>query len=171
MLTLSLLRHAKSSWADPGLDDFDRPLSERGENAAPRMGAYMAKHGIVPELILSSPSARTRQTLDLVLPHLPAPPKVLYEQALYLAPASVLLKRIRKVEAKVRHAMVVGHDPGMHALAVDLAATGKPEELEALEMKFPTAGLAVVVFDARDWSKVKPRAGRLQLFMTPKRLP
>ena len=59
MLTLSLLRHAKSSWADPGLDDFDRPLSERGENAAPRMGAYMAKHGIVPELILSSPSART----------------------------------------------------------------------------------------------------------------
>lgn len=171
MLTLSLLRHAKSSWADPGLDDFDRPLSERGENAAPRMGAYMAKHGIAPELILSSPSARTRQTLDLVLPHLPAPPKVLYEQALYLAPASVLLKRVRKVEAKVRHVMVVGHDPGVHALVLDLAATGKPEELEALGTKFPTAGLAVVVFDARDWSNVKPHAGRLQLFMTPRRLP
>lgn len=171
MLTLSLLRHAKSSWADPGLDDFDRPLSERGENAAPRMGAYMAKHDIAPGLILSSPSARTRQTLDLVLPHLPVPPRVLYEQALYLAPASVLLKRIRKVEAKVRHVMVVGHDPGMHALAMDLAAIGKPEELVALGTKFPTAGLAVVVFDARDWSNVKPHAGRLQVFMTPKRLP
>ena len=105
------------------------------------------------------------------MPRLPVLPKVLYEQALYLAPASVLLKRIRKVEAKVRHVMVVGHDPGMHALAVDLAAIGKPEELEALGTKFPTAGLAVIVFDDRDWSKVKPRAGRLQLFMTPKRLP
>lgn len=171
MLTLSLLRHAKSSWADPDLDDFDRPLSERGEEAAPRMGAYMAKHDMAPDLILSSPSVRTRQTLDLVLPHLPVVPEVLYEEALYLAPASVLLKRVRKLEAKVRHAMLVGHDPGMHALAVDLAATGNPADLEALAAKFPTAGLAVIVFDGRDWSKVKAGTGRLQVFMTPRRLP
>ena len=74
MLTLSLLRHAKSSWANPGQQDFDRPLNERGLEAAPRMGAFMAEHGIAPDLVLCSPSVRTRQTLDLVLPHFsPAP--------------------------------------------------------------------------------------------------
>jgi phosphohistidine phosphatase len=171
MLTLSLLRHAKSSWASPDLGDFERPLNERGEAAAPRMGAYMARHGIAPELVLSSPSVRTRQTLDLVLPHLAHQPKVLFENALYLAPASTLLQRVRSVEADVRHVMLVGHDPGMHGLAVDLAETGKPDELDALRAKFPTAGLAVIVFDAKEWSEVRRGTGRLRLFITPKRLP
>jgi len=171
MLTLSLFRHAKSSWADPGLEDFERPLNDRGEDAAPRMGAFMARHGIAPELILCSPAVRARQTLDLVLPHLPASPKVAYEDALYLAAPAVLLKRVRKIAAKVRHAMVVGHDPGMHALARELAGSGDPEDMQALADKFPTAGLAVIVFAARSWADVKRGTGRLELFMAPRRLP
>ena len=171
MLTLSLLRHAKSSWDSPGLDDFDRPLARRGEEAAPRMGAYMKKHRIAPQLILCSTAARTRQTLDLVLPHLAGPPAVAYEDALYLAAAKALLARVRKIDPKVTHALLVGHDPGMHELAVDLAATGDAEALAALARKFPTAGLAVIGFKASAWSTIASRKGRLELFVTPKTLP
>lgn len=171
MLTLSLLRHAKSSWANAGLEDFDRPLNERGEDAAPRMGAFMARHGIAPQLILCSPAVRARQTLALVLPHLPGNPRIVYEDALYLASAAALLKRLRKVAANVRHVMLIGHDPGLHSLAQQLAGTGTRQDLQALAEKFPTGGLAVLVLAARAWSGVKRGAGRLELFMAPKRLP
>jgi len=170
MLTLSLLRHAKSSWANPRIDDFERPLNERGEDAAPRMAAFMARRGIAPELILCSPAVRTRQTLELVLPHLPGNPKVVYEDVLYLAAASALLKRVCKVAAKVRHTMAIGHAPGLHTLAQELAGAGTREDMQALAEKFPTAGLAVIVFAARTWAGVNRGAGRLELFMTPKRL-
>ena len=77
---------------------------------------------------------------------------------------------MRKVEAKVRHVMIVGHDPGMHGLAVELAGSGAPKLMQALAAKFPTAGLAVLDFDVADWPKVEPGIGQLRLFMTPKRL-
>jgi phosphohistidine phosphatase len=171
MLTLSLLRHAKSSWADAGLDDFDRPLNERGEEAAPRMGAFMGSHGLAPDLILCSPAVRARRTLALALPRLRGHPEVVYEDALYLASAARLLKRLRNVPPTVRHVMIVGHDPGLHTLARELAGAGTPEDLRTLAEKFPTAALAVLIFGARAWSDVKRRAGRLELFMAPKRLP
>jgi phosphohistidine phosphatase len=171
MLTLSLLRHAKSSWDAPGLDDFERPLARRGEDAAPRMGAYMKKHAIAPELILCSTAVRTRQTLDLVLPHLSGAPVVQYEDALYLAPARTLLARLRKIGAETTHAMLVGHDPGMHELAMDLAGSGEAEALAALAHKFPTAGLAVIGFKASSWSKIASGKGRLEQFLTPKTVP
>ncbi len=171
MLTLSLLRHAKSSWADPSQDDFDRPLNERGDEAAPRMGAFMARNRIAPDLILCSAAIRTRQTLAHVLPHLPAKTEVGYEESLYLATAIELLALVRKTKAAVSHLMLVGHDPGMHDLATRLAGSGDPALLSALAAKFPTSGLAVLAFDARAWSGVELGAGRLVLFMTPKRLP
>jgi len=170
MLTLSLLRHAKSSWDDHSLKDFDRPLSERGEIAAPRMGAYMAAQGLAPDLVLCSPAVRTRRTVDLVLPHLAGGPTVVYEDTFYLAAPSVLLARVRKIEAKVHHVLIVGHDPGMQGLALELAGTGDAEALRSLGRKFPTAALAVIRFNAREWSKVAPAKGRLELFATPKTL-
>lgn len=170
MPTLSLLRHAKSSWDHPDLQDFDRPLNERGRAAAPRMGAFMAQNGVAPDLILCSPSKRTRQTLSLVLPHFATPPTVLFEEAIYLGAASTLLKRLRKLETATSHAMIVAHDPGLHQLAMELSGTGDPEVLRALAQKFPTAALAVVSFKTRTWSKIKAGAGRLELFVTPKHL-
>jgi phosphohistidine phosphatase len=170
MLTLSLLRHAKSSWADPRLKDFERPLNERGEEVAPRMGAFMARRGIAPDLILCSTAVRARQTLDLVRPHLSGNAKVLYEDALYLASPSAMLKHVGKVPANVRHVMVVGHDPGLHTLAQQLATSGRREDLEALAEKFPTAALAVIAFQVPAWDEVKRVGGRLELFMVPKRL-
>jgi phosphohistidine phosphatase len=171
MLTLSLFRHGKSSWNSPSVRDIDRPLSERGEAAVPRMGAYMVAHKIAPELVLCSPAVRARQTLDLLLPHLGSDPTVVYEDGFYLASSSVLLKRVRQIESKMHHVMIVGHDPGLHGLALAVSGEGHPEELQALSAKFPTAGLAVIVFKARDWSGVKEGAGRLTRFITPRRLP
>ena len=171
MLTLSLLRHAKSSWDNPGAKDFDRPLAKRGESAAQHMGTFMASKGIAPELILCSPAVRARQTLDLVLPHLAGTPTVEYEEAFYLAAPPALLGRVRKIGAKVHHVMIVGHDPGMQGLAMDLSGTGDAETLAALARKFPTGGLAVIRFKAREWSKIGPAKGHLELLMTPKALP
>jgi phosphohistidine phosphatase len=170
MLTLSLLRHAKSSWDDASLEDFDRPLAERGKAAAQRMGAYMAAQGIAPELILCSTAVRARQTLDLVLPHLAGAPTVVHEADLYLAAATVLLARVRKIDARVGHMMLIGHDPGMQVLALELAGSGDAEKPHALARKFPTAALAVIRFKAREWSKVRPAKGCLDLFIAPKML-
>jgi phosphohistidine phosphatase len=170
MLTLCLLRHAKSSWDDASIEDFDRPLAPRGEEAAPRMGAYMAAQGISPELILCSPAKRARQTLSLILPRLAGQPSVEFEEALYLAASSALLARIRKVRANTHCLMLVGHDPGMHCLAVELSGRGAREDLNRLAHKFPTAALAVISFRVRQWSQVKPKAGRLDQFMSPRRL-
>jgi phosphohistidine phosphatase len=170
MLTLLLMRHAKSSWDDPSLDDFDRPLAGRGEAAAPRMGAFMREQGLAPDLVLCSSAVRARQTLDLVLPHLPGKPAVVYEKGLYLAAPAALLARIRKIGAKVRQAMVVGHDPGMHMLALELAGAGEPERLQALARKFPTGALAMLRFKVQDWGDVGPGKGSLALFVSPKML-
>jgi phosphohistidine phosphatase len=169
MLTLSLLRHAKSSWSNARLKDVERPLNDRGEDAAPRMGTFMARHGLAPDLILCSPSVRTRQTLDLLLPRLKATPEVFFEDSLYLGAPATMLKRLRKVAAAVRHTMIIGHNPGLQSLALQLAGSGEEEDLEALAEKLPTTGLVVIAFDVPAWSKVKPGGGRL-LFTAPKRL-
>src|SRR5262249_16407144 len=177
MLSLYLLRHAKSSWQDASIQDFDRPLAPRGEAAAPRMAAYMAAEGIAPQLILCSPATRARQTLALVLPRLAGTPSVEFEDGLYLASSSTLLARIptlpariRKVRANLACLLLVGPDPGMHGLAVELSGQGRPEDLNRLASKFPTAGLAVISFRSGGWSQVKPKAGRLDTFTSPRRL-
>lgn len=170
MLTLSLLRHAKSDWSAPGMDDFDRPLAPRGQEAAPRVAAYMASEGLKPQIILCSGALRTRQTLDLVLPLLGGNPEVSYERGLYLASAGTMLSRLHAVSAQVTHVMMVGHDPGMHEIALALAGTGDRESLAALAQKFPTAGLAVLSFEGPRWTDVSAGKGRLLRFVTPKGL-
>jgi phosphohistidine phosphatase len=168
MLTLFLLRHAKSSWDHPGLDDLVRPLNERGRTAAPLMGRYMARHHLVPELVLCSASVRTRATLDLIKPALGvATPEVAYEDGLYLASATDLMARLRSVSPRWPRVLMIGHNPGFHDLAVKLTGTGERKAIAALTAKFPTAALAVLTFEATSWAKTCPGSGRLVHFMTP----
>ena len=170
MLTLLLLRHAKSSWDDAGLFDHDRPLSERGINAAPRIAAHIAAHDLAPELVLCSTSVRTRETLALVLDHLRPTPSVSYEKALYLAEAEAILDRIYKVENDRRRIMLVGHNPGFEDLARMLSGHGHRANREALQRKFPTCGLAVITFKGSHWANVRPGQGTLEQFVTPRSL-
>src|SRR5450631_2444347 len=125
MLTLTLLRHAKSSWEEP-LDDFDRPLAPRGKKAAPEIGAALAARGLRPDLILCSGALRARETLGLVIEDLGAPaPEVIYDDALYMAAPGTLLKRLHGIASAPqrdapRHVMLVGHNPGFEELALML---------------------------------------------------
>lgn len=174
MLKLALLRHAKSSWENPDSSDFDRPLNARGLHAAPEAGRHLRGLSFAPSLILCSPAARTRETLDLALPEmrLAAPPEIVFDDKLYLAPPAEMLDRLRKADAKHLSVLMVGHNPGMHNLADALAGPG-PEASEALNErlseKFPTAAIAVFTFNKKSWRDVGPRTGRLTEFWTPKK--
>lgn len=176
MLTLILLRHAKSSWDHAQLSDFKRPLAKRGKKAAPEMGAELARLGLRPDLILCSGAARARETLALVLPELGSQsPPVVYDDALYMALPDGLLTGLHAIKPdhhgkSPQCVMMVGHNPGFEELALLLVGDGPAAELAALADKFPTAGAAVITFDAEHWSEVGPGRGRLNHFLTPKRL-
>ncbi len=160
MLTLSLLRHAKSSWDDVGSSDFERPLAPRGLEAAPRMGRAMRTAGIKPTLILCSAATRTRQTLDLVLPELGTPvPNVIYDEKLYLAPPVQMLDCIQRLPASEPHVLMVGHNPGHQILAFELAGSGDKAALAAVADKFPTAARDVLSNKTREWRDDATRRG------------
>ena len=169
MRRLALLRHAKSSWDDSNLDDFDRPLNARGLQAAPVMGAVLASLNFSPDCILCSPAERTRQTLTSIKPTIRgAMPPVSFDQSLYLAGTADILALLRKVEPQHAKVLIIGHNPGLHALAAMLAATGDANQIARLEDKFPTASLAVYTFPQSTWHEFDPASGQLDAFITPK---
>jgi phosphohistidine phosphatase len=170
MKILYLLRHAKSSWAEEGAEDFDRPLSGRGRRAAPAMADYMAAHHYRPDLILCSPAARTRETLALMQPRLGAAPPAQFDRHLYLATADELLQRLQAVRPDVGSLLLIGHNPGLERLAAKLAGRGERELLGELRRKYPTAALAVLAFDVARWKEVNESGGELRDFMTPAKL-
>jgi phosphohistidine phosphatase len=168
MLTLALLRHAKSSWSNPMLQDRERPLAARGLADAPLMGKAMAERGIDPELVLCSSSRRTRDTLGLVLPELRVEPRVVYEDALYHASTEEMLDMLHGVQPGANRVMMVGHNPEIHAFALDLVGAGPKHFRDRLSAKYPTAGLAVINFASGLWKSVAVNSGTLNLFLTPK---
>ncbi len=172
MLTLLLFRHAKSDWGSPEQSDHERPLNKRGAKAAPVMGEYIAHHHLKPDHILCSDAVRTRATLALVLPELGTPaPHVTIDDALYLASAETILTRIREsAQPGDKRIMVIGHNPGLHGLALTLVGEGDTDGIKHLAMKFPTAALAILKFDTDDWDEIKPAKGHLEAFVTPKEI-
>jgi len=174
-LKLFLLRHAKSDWANEALDDHERPLNARGMEAAPRMGAYMASKGYIPNLILCSSAQRTRATLDLIVPFLKPAPEVKILRALYLAERETLMDQIRSAPASARALMLIGHNPGMGDLALSLSGVPQDEKeaarKERLADKYATGALAVLAFDISQWRSIKPSIARLKDYTKPKDLP
>ena len=170
MRRLMLLRHAKSDWTAPGARDHERPLSARGREAAPKMGAYMARHALVPDLILASTAARVGETLKHVVPAFARAPKIVEDGRLYEAEADELLAVIKETPQAVHSLLLVGHNPGLAELASLLMASGDVETRQRLIEKFPTAALAVIDFALDDWGKLHPKAGRLDRFVVPRAL-
>ncbi len=169
--TLYLLRHAKSSWEEAELSDFDRPLSPRGCDAAPRMGRYMRKQGFVPDLILCSPARRARQTLDLVMSKKMADTEIKFIDALYNFGDGTDLIHIIAAEGGIhRQLLVVGHNPTMQGAASKLIDKGNEQDRKRLLQKYPTAGLAVINFDTSSWEEIIHTKGRLEHFVRPKDL-
>lgn len=171
MLTLSLLRHAKSSWADPHLDDHDRPLAKRGVKAVPAVARFLRQEKLRPGLVLCSGAMRTRATLALLLAELgPPPPRIVYDEALYLAPPKAILSVLAETGGDEPHVMVVGHNPGLHALALELVGDGDRKSLAAMAREFPTGALAVLTFGAAGWKDVIRASGHLEHYTTPRQL-
>ncbi|HET6795388.1 MAG TPA: histidine phosphatase family protein [Acidimicrobiales bacterium] len=168
--TLHLLRHAKSSWDDPGLSDRERPLAGRGEKASARMARHMEAVGVRPSLVICSPAVRTRQTLTAVERALPDGVEVRFDDGLYGAGVTDLIRLVRSVPAAVEELMLIGHNPGLQDLALTLVGAGDGAEIDRLGQKLPTGALVTLSFGV-PWSRVSAGVARLESFVAPRQLP
>lgn len=169
MRRLILLRHAKSDWPN-GTSDHERPLAARGREAAPVIGAYLAREGLWPDQVLVSPARRTQETWALVAPALSTHPAVLSDPRIYEASPGTLFGVLREQPAQVHCLMMVGHNPGMESLAARLCGSGPAEARVAMAAKYPTGALAVIDLPVDRWEDVEPTTGRLDRFVTPRML-
>lgn len=168
MRRLMLLRHAKTERAEPGERDRDRKLTKRGRTDAPVIGAYMAHHGFVPDVAMVSTAARAQETWALVADKFPKAPPRLNEERIYNASADTLIGVIGGAAPTAQTLLVVGHNPGLHDLAMQLIAAGDVEMREQLGEKLPTSGLAVIDLPFDEWLLVHPQCGRLERFVSPR---
>jgi phosphohistidine phosphatase len=164
---LLLLRHAKSNRDTDAPSDFERPLAERGLEAAPRIGEFMTAAGLAPELVLCSGARRAVETWQWLAPRI-GNPTAIVEDSLYLASSDALLERLRAVPADVRSVLLIGHNPGIEETALRLVGSGRKKPRDSLRRKFPTCGLAVISFE--DGSELSDGAGCLEAFVRPKDL-
>jgi phosphohistidine phosphatase len=171
MKRLTILRHAKSSWAEPGLDDFDRPLNQRGWKAARRMGKELKHRRMSFDFALASPAARVRETIDGFTETYGQPKfPIRFEPRIYLASAEALMALVREFPDEVDGALMVGHSPAMERLAVELTKDDKKGLRAGIAEKFPTAALAVIELPVRSWAEVEPGKGKVVELILPKEL-
>jgi len=161
MKRLFVLRHAKSSWSDAELADFERPLNDRGLAAAPFMGRLMKDRNLTPDIVLSSPASRARQTTELVREAAGWKPKIRFDDRIYEASPLTLLRVAEELSNGIGSAMVVGHNPGMEGFIRVL--TGRLESM-------PTAALAIIDLAIDDWALIAAGSGRLVEVIRPKEL-
>jgi phosphohistidine phosphatase len=170
---LFVLRHAKSSWNERGLEDHDRPLSPRGGRATELLADHLRAEDIRPALILCSSARRARETLEgAVIEGAGTPGEVRIEPELYGATANELIERLRRVSPGTSSVMLLGHNPGLQALVSTLAARESPAGagwLDAVGEKFPTGALATLTFTCA-WSRLGPGGAELTGFVRPKDL-
>jgi phosphohistidine phosphatase len=162
MKTLTLIRHAKSSWSQPELADFDRPLNKRGKGDAPLMGRRLARRGIRPELFVTSPAKRALKTARLIANEIGYPGKRLVtDERIYAALAEDLLEVLQGLDDDLGEVWMVGHNPSLTDLANYL--TGASID------NIPTCGVVRAAFDIRRWKQLAHGSGELALFDHPKR--
>lgn len=164
-----MLRHAKSSWDDPDLPDRLRPLAPRGVRAAGSMARHLRAAAVAPDLVLCSPARRAVQTWEGVAPGVPPDTAVEIDEAIYHADADELFARLRDVRSRIRSVLLVGHNPGLQDLAVDLVGSGDVGLRERLLTKFPTGALATIDVPG-DWHDLTWGAASLPAFVVPREL-
>ncbi|MET4220553.1 phosphohistidine phosphatase [Bradyrhizobium sp. LB7.2] len=175
MRRLLLLRHAKTEIDAPSGRDRDRRLDDRGQRDSAQLGDWIAAHPPFPEAVLVSHAVRARQTWDIVWEAMKdrvAAPQVEILPELYGADPAQILETIRTatVPADPKQLLLVGHNPGMHEVALMLMGGGDPAGAKAIADNLPTAGLAIFDFDVKDWGDVAYRRGKLVQFVSPKLL-
>ncbi len=159
MKRLLVFRHAKSSWDNPNLSDFERPLNDRGRKAAPFMGKLLLERDLLPDFILSSPAKRAKQTSKHFKKAAGLDREIKFDKRIYEASPNALVHIISETKDKHQSAMIVGHNTGFEDLV--LALTGKYERM-------PTAAVAVVDFDVESWSEIRKGSGILIEVLRPR---
>jgi phosphohistidine phosphatase len=174
MRRLLLLRHAKTETDAPSGQDHDRRLDDRGRHDAAEIGGWVGRHPPFPDRVLVSSAVRAHQTWEIAwdaMKGLVPPPKIELLPELYGADPTQLLQTIRATSVSdPKRLMLVGHNPGMHELALTLAGSGDVAARKALDHNLPTSGLAIFDFATDDWNEVAFRRGKLLLFVSPKLL-
>jgi phosphohistidine phosphatase len=170
MRRLLLFRHAKADRAVAGDEDLGRALADRGRKDAAKIGAYMAVHALVPDRVVMSPSVRTQETWKFTAGAFKPAPAAQSVERLYNASGHAILSVIKETPAGAHTLLVIGHNPGLHELALMLIASGDVEARERLREKLPTSGLVIVDFAFDDWGKLHPQSGRLERFVSPRSL-
>jgi phosphohistidine phosphatase len=168
MRRLLLLRHAKAERVQSGEKDHERVLTDRGRADSARLGTYLARHKLVPDLALVSTSARTRETWALVAKAFKKAPPAHYDERVYESSPQAILKVISETGPNVATLLVVGHNPSVQELATELVASGDVDARRRLKEEFPTAAVAVITFAVEDWGGVHAHGGRLEHFVGPK---
>ena len=164
MIRLFLVRHAKSSWDDPSLDDIDRPLNERGKKNAPEMGIRLRKQGIKPDLLISSPAKRAFTTAKKISEEIGYPKKdIQIDDRLYHGSSNSMISVIQSLNEKVNSVMIFGHNPGFTDFANMLCGINI--------YNIPTAGIVAIDFSVDSWSEVDYNMGELVFFDYPKKQP
>jgi phosphohistidine phosphatase len=166
MKFLYLIRHAKSSWKEPGVDDHDRPLNNRGRHAAKTMATYLRRSQIKPDLVICSTATRAKQTLDPIVKGV-NPLKVILERKIYRGTKQELWEQLWNVPKRAKSVLLIGHNPALQDLALELAQTDKP--LPFAGEKFPTGAMASFRFRGA-WKALEPHGAELISFITPKTL-
>jgi len=170
MKTLTLLRHAKSGWDDPGLRDFDRPLNSKGQRAALAVGRNLKALGIAFDHVVASPATRVVETLEQVEAGYGCALAPAWDQRVYLASPATLLDIIHELPVGAGRALIVGHNPGLEELVLLLVPDSAGALRGSVQEKFPTASLAELRFDVADWGKVTPGRAELARFIRPRDL-
>lgn len=161
MKTLFLIRHAKSSWENISLNDFDRPLNERGKKNAPKMGEVLAAKKIIPDLIISSPAKRAIKTAQIIADKLGYKKnKIVKAQEIYEADVNTLLSLITRINADYNTVMLFGHNPGITEFLNYLTS--------ANIANIPTCGVAQIKFDFSDWNETSKDTGELVYYDIPR---
>lgn len=170
MKRLLLFRHAKSSWHDPTLTDFERPLNRRGRAAARAMGDYLVRSDLLPDLVLCSAAQRTRETLAFIQDRLGEDLPARIEKALYEASPTEIARIVEKAAPKAGTVMVIGHNTGLEELAWRLSVNGDRKAKQYMAMKYPTGALAVIKISGKGWRKLDGSDASLQRFVCPRDL-
>lgn len=164
-----IMRHAKSSWAEPGLDDHDRPLNGRGRKAASAMGAWIAQEGLVLDAVLLSSARRAVETWERASANWAQAPVAMGDRSLYMAWPQPIIEALRETDPDANTVMLVNHEPTVSALAEVLARPPIPEACTRAFMHFPTGAVAVLEFDG-DWHRAGPQTMQFTRFQVPKEL-
>ena len=164
------MRHAKSSWNNPGMADIARPLNARGRRTAPLIGRYLADHRLFPDRILCSSAQRARETLAGLLPFLPASSETTITGRLYSDPDDTYLPLIHSLAGVAKTVLLIGHNPSIQDTAIAAIGAGDNEKIAAITEKYPTGALAVITFEGDDWKAIEPQSGNLEDFIRPRDL-